>query len=409
MDRCKAELTSFDRLGLLGLIQDLYAAHKDNQTFLHARFGLGADVLKPYKETLDRWLWPDVLRNQDTSVVKARQAISSYRKAVGEPAGLAELMVFYCERAAGFCSDLGYQDDGYFNALVRMFDRPSSSSPSYLPATACPNRPAGSSTHRQPQLRLRGRRRYGFHACEIRERLTRSAAVRETEPPRYASVPKAHDRSWQLSDCSTMGDVWLWVRPCYRVATVVVVGAAGATWAQFARTAREPMRIRHRGVKSGYRVNHGLATQRRQDHPSRRSGSQHAPDSRHDPRRCHHSRPNGGRQAVGRHRWLFSLMLRPALTTTASSKPSYTSFAAELVCDGETTWNSAVKQEPGDFIYVPPYVPHQEINALADEPCEAVVVRSGQDPIVVNLDIESPEPTCGGRGATPFHPTIRNP
>ena len=48
----KAELASFDRLGLLGLIQDLYDAHKDNQAFLHARFGLGADVLKPYKETL---------------------------------------------------------------------------------------------------------------------------------------------------------------------------------------------------------------------------------------------------------------------------------------------------------------------------------------------------------------------
>ena len=119
----KAELASFDRLGLLGLIQDLYAAHKDNQTFLHARFGLGEDALKPYKETLDRWLWPDVLRNQDTSVVKAKQAISSYRKAVGEPAGLAELMVFYCERASGFCSDIGYQDDGYFDALVRMFDQ----------------------------------------------------------------------------------------------------------------------------------------------------------------------------------------------------------------------------------------------------------------------------------------------
>ena len=63
----KAKLASFDRLGLLGLIQDLYAAHKDNQAFLHTRFGLGADVLQPYKETLDRWLWPDVLRNQDTS------------------------------------------------------------------------------------------------------------------------------------------------------------------------------------------------------------------------------------------------------------------------------------------------------------------------------------------------------
>jgi hypothetical protein len=119
----KAKLASFDRLGLLGLIQDLYAAHKDNQAFLHTRFGLGADVLQPYKETLDRWLWPDVLRNQDTSIVKAKQAISSYRKAVGDLAGLAELMVFYCERAAGFCSDVGYQVDGYFDALVRMFDQ----------------------------------------------------------------------------------------------------------------------------------------------------------------------------------------------------------------------------------------------------------------------------------------------
>jgi hypothetical protein len=119
----KAKLANFDRLGLLGLIQDLYAAHKDNQTFLHARLGLGTDLLNPYKETLDRWLWPDVLRNQDASVMKAKQAISSYRKAVGEAAGLAELMVFYCERAAGFCSDIGYQDGGYFDALVRMFEQ----------------------------------------------------------------------------------------------------------------------------------------------------------------------------------------------------------------------------------------------------------------------------------------------
>ena len=110
-------------MGLIGLVQDLYTLHKDNQTFLHTRFGLGEDVLKPYKETLDRWLWPDVLRNQDASVAKAKQAISNYRKAVGEPAGLAELMAFYCERAVGFCSDVGYQDESYFNALVRMFEQ----------------------------------------------------------------------------------------------------------------------------------------------------------------------------------------------------------------------------------------------------------------------------------------------
>ena len=46
----------------------------------------------------------------------------------------------------------------------------------------------------------------------------------------------------------------------------------------------------------------------------------------------------------------------------------------------------------GDFIYVPPYVPHQEINASDDLPLSCVVVRSGQEPVVVNLDLPSVEP-----------------
>src|ERR1700682_2739029 len=39
---------------------------------------------------------------------------------------------------------------------------------------------------------------------------------------------------------------------------------------------------------------------------------------------------------------------------------------------------------PGDFIYIPPYVPHQEINASSAEPLECVLVRSDQEPVVVN-------------------------
>lgn len=46
---------------------------------------------------------------------------------------------------------------------------------------------------------------------------------------------------------------------------------------------------------------------------------------------------------------------------------------------------------PGDFIYVPPYVPHQEINALTDEPLECVLVRSDNETVVINLDIEGAE------------------
>lgn len=118
-----ARLAELDRSGLLALVHNLYAAHRDNRTFLHARLGLGEDVLAPYKETMDRWLWPDVVRNQSTSVAKAKQAISSYRKAVGDPAGLAELMVYYCETAAGFCADIANDDENYLAALVRMFEQ----------------------------------------------------------------------------------------------------------------------------------------------------------------------------------------------------------------------------------------------------------------------------------------------
>ena len=59
---------------------------------------------------------------------------------------------------------------------------------------------------------------------------------------------------------------------------------------------------------------------------------------------------------------------------------------------------------PGDFIYVPPHVPHQEINASAAEPLECVVVRSGQEPVVVNLDITTIEPPEEVRWIDDVHP-----
>jgi uncharacterized RmlC-like cupin family protein len=59
---------------------------------------------------------------------------------------------------------------------------------------------------------------------------------------------------------------------------------------------------------------------------------------------------------------------------------------------------------PGDFIYVPPFVPHQEINARPDEPLACVLVRSGQEPIVVNLDIAPAEPPEEVAWVDPIHP-----
>ena len=59
---------------------------------------------------------------------------------------------------------------------------------------------------------------------------------------------------------------------------------------------------------------------------------------------------------------------------------------------------------PGDFIYVPPYVPHQEINADPGEPLECVLCRSDQEPVVVNLDIAPIEPPEEVHWVDPGHP-----
>ena len=60
--------------------------------------------------------------------------------------------------------------------------------------------------------------------------------------------------------------------------------------------------------------------------------------------------------------------------------------------------------DAGDFIYVPPWVPHQEINARTDEPLQCVLVRSDQEPVVVNLEIEPAEPPEQVRWIDPNHP-----
>lgn len=58
---------------------------------------------------------------------------------------------------------------------------------------------------------------------------------------------------------------------------------------------------------------------------------------------------------------------------------------------------------PGDFIFIPPYVPHQEINASADETLECVLVRSDSEAVVVNLDIDPVEKPEGVAWIDPIH------
>jgi hypothetical protein len=119
----RAALLDFDRAGLRGLVQDLYAASKDNQAFLHARLGLGHDQLQPFKASISKWISPDLMKGQPISVSKAKKAIANYKKAIGRTDGMADLSIFYCEEAFGFLESCSIEDESYFTALIRMYGR----------------------------------------------------------------------------------------------------------------------------------------------------------------------------------------------------------------------------------------------------------------------------------------------
>jgi uncharacterized RmlC-like cupin family protein len=64
----------------------------------------------------------------------------------------------------------------------------------------------------------------------------------------------------------------------------------------------------------------------------------------------------------------------------------------------------AAEAGPGDFIYVPPYVPHQEINASPTDTLECVLVRSDGEAVAINLAIEPAEPPEDVPWIDPTHP-----
>src|ERR687884_1601384 len=96
--------------------------------------------------------------------------------------------------------------------------------------------------------------------------------------------------------------------------------------------------------------------------------------------------------------WAGTVIIHPKAKTGAHHHGPVESVIYVVSGKARMRWGDKLEflaeAGPGDFIYVPPYVPHQEINANDDEPLSCVLVRSGQEPVVVNLDIpvvEKPE------------------
>ena len=119
----KAKLITFESSTLIALVHDLYSSSADNKNFLHARFGIGADILQPYKSIIERWLCPDLYKGQSYSISKAKKPISDYKKAAGRPEGMTDLAICYCENAISFINEFGVDDENYYSALCLMFVR----------------------------------------------------------------------------------------------------------------------------------------------------------------------------------------------------------------------------------------------------------------------------------------------
>jgi uncharacterized RmlC-like cupin family protein len=106
--------------------------------------------------------------------------------------------------------------------------------------------------------------------------------------------------------------------------------------------------------------------------------------------------------------WAGTVHIHPDAKTGAHHHGSLESVIYVLKGRARMRWGDhleyVAEAGPGDFIYVPPYVPHQEINASDTEPLECVLVRSDNEAVAINIDIEPAEKPETVYWVDPTHP-----
>ena len=105
--------------------------------------------------------------------------------------------------------------------------------------------------------------------------------------------------------------------------------------------------------------------------------------------------------------WAGTVHIHPDAKTGAHHHGALESVIYVLRGRARMRWGNALEfvaeGGPGDFIFVPPYVPHQEINASTTETLECVLVRSDNEAVVVNLEIELVEKPEAVHWVDPIH------
>jgi uncharacterized RmlC-like cupin family protein len=105
--------------------------------------------------------------------------------------------------------------------------------------------------------------------------------------------------------------------------------------------------------------------------------------------------------------WAGTVAIRPNAKTGAHHHGELESVIYVVRGRARMRWGERLEftaeAGAGDFIFVPPFVPHQEINASPDETLECVLVRSDNQAVVVNLDIEPVEAPSEVKWTDPIH------
>lgn len=110
--------------------------------------------------------------------------------------------------------------------------------------------------------------------------------------------------------------------------------------------------------------------------------------------------------------WAGTVVIHPDAKTGAHHHGPLESVIYVISGRARMRWGDRLEYTaeagPGDFIFIPPFVPHQEINASPDAPLSCVLVRSDQQPVVVNIELDAVETPETVTWVDPGHPAPRN-
>ena len=111
--------------------------------------------------------------------------------------------------------------------------------------------------------------------------------------------------------------------------------------------------------------------------------------------------------------WAGTVTVEPGARTSAHTHGELESVIHVLSGRARMRWGDRLEfvaeAGPGSFVFVPPFVPHREINASVEEPLRCVLARTGAGPVVVNLELESVDDPQEVRSEDPLHPPLHPP